>query len=115
MGSFYRADFNVYTNADWVEAFRMEVNGDPVSLAGKTLRFNARPIDRGHELMVIDNATNGGINVLNANAGLFEIRVRAETLSNKRGQWRHELLLLDDESTILIWEGKLMLREGVTE
>lgn len=107
-------NFRVQDNADWRETRVLKVDGAPRDLTGTALHMAL--VDRYNQT-VLTLSTVSGTLVLDADpaTGSFEIAVPRTTLEGlDPGVYCHDLLLVKDGETELIWRGRLDLIRGQT-
>lgn len=110
----YRLNFEIATSEDLAHAFQLlDSEGQPVDLAGAALRLS---IERSADAVDVLQLTteNGGVEVVDAAAGIFEIFAAADVVGALRPTtYRHELVLTQADRTLRIWDGTLNLHQGI--
>jgi hypothetical protein len=114
MSAYYRVDFQSANNEDLRQIFELaDTAGEPVDLTGATLRMGVEAIAGLAQLEA--STANGRIEIVDAEAGRFEIAIPAATIGDlPPGSYRHDLLLDRSGSFVRVWSGTLTLSQGVT-
>lgn len=114
MTALFRVDFEVANNEDFHYAFALtDENGDPVDLAGATLRMDIESRAGGD---VLSLSTENGRIAVEAAAGRFDLLVPAADMAALRENYHaHDLLMTLDGRTTRLWQGAFSIIQGVTE
>lgn len=115
MTSLYRVNFELADNEDLHAVFALSDSaGAPVDLTGADLRMTIAPLDRKSTLDL--SLANGRITLIDPILGQFELAAAATIMKSlSPGVYRHDLLVRLADRTQRIWEGTLVLVQGVTE
>jgi hypothetical protein len=112
--SLYSIEFEVSTNADWEDYFELRDDNGAVDLTGFSFAMDVR--DGEGELALSASSADSTFVIADAAAGLFGIKVPAATMAAIRpGLYQCDCLLNDSSRTLGLWNGRVLVKEGITQ
>jgi hypothetical protein len=108
---------NTRQNADWIKSFHWTQGDQPVNLVG-TLVLQVRKSPGDSKVLInLTSADDGpGLMITNASQGRFTVHIPLEQLQDlPSGQYVHDLVFRrEDGVSLLLWEGALVHKSGVS-